>query len=182
MKVLGLVGLPASGKGECSAVAEELGIPVIVMGDLIRRYAEEAGLPATDQHLGTIARRLREERGMAALAELTVPAVREQKAPVVLIDGIRGDAEVELFRKTFSDFTLIAIDCPFQIRLERLRSRGRSDDMVNEDDLLSRDERECGFGLVHAMDGADIRIDNTGSLEECRAEIEKILKNIGSRV
>ncbi|WP_366898616.1 AAA family ATPase [Methanocalculus sp.] len=177
-----MVGLPASGKGECSAVAEELGIPVIVMGDLIRRYAEEAGLPATDQHLGTIARRLREERGMAALAELTVPAVREQKAPVVLIDGIRGDAEVELFRKTFSDFTLIAIDCPFQIRLARLRSRGRSDDMVNEDDLLSRDERECGFGLVHAMDGADIWIDNTASLEECRAGIEKILKTIGSSV
>ncbi len=182
MKVLGLVGLPASGKGECSAVAEELGIPVVVMGDLIRRYAEEEGLPATDQNLGTIARRLREERGMAALAELTVPAVREQNAPVVLIDGIRGDAEVELFRKTFSDFTLIAIDCPFHIRLARLRSRGRSDDMVHEGDLRSRDERECGFGLVNAMDGADIRIDNTGSLEGCRAEIEKILKTFGSMV
>ena len=75
MKVLGLVGLPASGKGECSRIAEELGIPVVVMGDLIRRYAEDEGLEATDLHLGTIARRLREMRGMAAIAELTVPVV-----------------------------------------------------------------------------------------------------------
>jgi len=174
-----LVGLPASGKGECSAVAEELGIPVVVMGDLIRRYAEKKGLAANDLNLGTIARRLREERGMAALAELTVPAVREQNAPVVLIDGIRGEAEVEVFRKTFPDFTLIAVDCPFTTRLARLRNRGRSDDMIHENDLRSRDERECGFGLAEAMEGADIRIDNTGSLEECRTEIRKILNTIG---
>ncbi|MCQ1537565.1 flagellar hook-basal body complex protein FliE [Methanocalculus taiwanensis] len=179
MKVLGLVGLPASGKGECSAVAAELGVPVIVMGDIIRNYAESEGLPHTDQHLGSIARRLREERGMAALAELTVPAVSALQAPVAIIDGIRGDAEVELFRRVFSDFMLIAIDCPFSMRLARLRARKRSDDMVHEDDLRSRDERECGFGLKNAMDGADIHIENTGSLEAFRDEIRCILKTIG---
>lgn len=179
MKVLGLVGLPASGKGECSRVAEELGIPVVVMGDQIRRHAEDEGMQGTDQHLGTIATRLRSERGMAAIAELTIPVIEELNAPVVLIDGIRGEAEVALYREKFDDFTLIAIESPFQIRLARLRERGRSDDMLNEDDLQSRDERECGFGLATAMKDADIRIGNTATLEALQNEIRHVLKDLG---
>ena len=36
MKVIGIVGMPASGKGEVSRIARDLGIPVVVMGDAIR--------------------------------------------------------------------------------------------------------------------------------------------------
>ena len=44
MKVIGVVGLPASGKGEFSKIASGMGIPVIVMGDMIRKAVSEAGL------------------------------------------------------------------------------------------------------------------------------------------
>ncbi|MBR1369422.1 hypothetical protein RJ53_07920 [Methanocalculus chunghsingensis] len=181
MKVIGLVGLPASGKGECSSIAGELGIPVVVMGDIIRAYAKDGGLEATDQHLGAIARRLREEKGMAALAELTAPAVKEKDAPIVLIDGIRGVAEVHHFREIFDDFILIAIDCPFPLRLSRLQERGRSDDTLSEADLRSRDERECSFGLGEAMDGADRRVSNTGSLQSFREEVKRMLQELRSQ-
>ncbi|MCP1714601.1 dephospho-CoA kinase [Methanocalculus alkaliphilus] len=178
MKVIGLVGLPASGKGECSSIAGELGIPVVIMGDIIRAYAQDEGVEATDQHLGTIARRLREERGMAALAELTVPAVKEHHAPILLIDGIRGVAEVQYFRSKFDDFTLIAIDCPFHLRLSRLQERGRSDDTLSEADLRSRDDRECSFGLGEAMNSADRRISNTGSLQSFCEEVRRVLQEL----
>jgi dephospho-CoA kinase len=36
MKVIGVVGLPASGKGEFSKIVKGMGIPVVVMGDVIR--------------------------------------------------------------------------------------------------------------------------------------------------
>lgn len=179
MKVLGLVGLPASGKGECSRIAEELGIPVVVMGDVIRQYAEEEGVDATDLHLGTIARRLREEQGMAAIAELTIPVIEALDAHVVLVDGIRGDAEVAFYRRHFPDFLLIAIECPFSERLRRLKERRRSDDMQSEDDLRLRDERECGFGLATAMHHADVRIENTTSLEAFQTRVRDILKELG---
>ncbi len=45
MKVIGIVGMPASGKGEASRIARDLGIPVVVMGDAIRERVKEAGLP-----------------------------------------------------------------------------------------------------------------------------------------
>ena len=57
MKVIGVVGLPASGKGEFSKIAERLGIPVVVMGDVVRNAVKKAGLTPTDGNLGAMANR-----------------------------------------------------------------------------------------------------------------------------
>ena len=59
MKVIGVVGLPASGKGEFSKIADGMGILVIVMGDMIRKAVKERGLDPTDANLGAIANKLR---------------------------------------------------------------------------------------------------------------------------
>ena len=93
MKVIGVVGLPASGKGEFSKIASAMGIPVIVMGDVIRNTVKNAGLEPTDANLGAIANKFRAERGMDAIAHLCIAAIEEQHAPLVVVDGIRGDAE-----------------------------------------------------------------------------------------
>ncbi len=96
LKVIGVVGLPASGKGEFSKIAAEMGIPVIVMGDMIRTAVPKRGLEPNDTNFGATANRLRAENGMDAIAALCIPEIKHQSAPLVLIDGIRGDAEVRL--------------------------------------------------------------------------------------
>ena len=87
MKVIGVVGLPASGKGEFSKIAADMGIPVIVMGDMIRRAVKEAGLEPDDTNFGATANRLRAEQGMDAIAQLCIPEIKKQSAPLVLVDG-----------------------------------------------------------------------------------------------
>jgi len=178
MKVIGVVGLPASGKGEFSKIAAEAGIPVIVMGDMIRAAVSKAGLEPTDANFGAIANRLRAENGMDAIAALCVPVINSQTAPLVLVDGIRGDAEVKLFRKHFLSFTLISIDSSFEKRLERIRSRGRSDDFVLPESLRTRDEREMRWGLMNALAEADIQIKNEGSLEEFSTLVKSVLASL----
>jgi len=178
MKVIGVVGLPASGKGEFSQTARSMGIPVIVMGDVIREAVTRAGLPVTDRNLGETANRLRQERGMAAIAELTLPAIEKEKAPVVLVDGIRGDAEVALFRARFPEFYLIGIDAPFASRLARLSSRGREDDGVTEEELLRRDRREISWGLGRALAESDYLICNDGTVQEFAAKVSSLLTEI----
>jgi dephospho-CoA kinase len=179
MKVIGVVGLPASGKGEFSKIAAEAGIPVIVMGDMIRAAVAQAGLEPTDTNFGATANRLRAENGMDAIAALCVPVVNSQTAPLVLIDGIRGDAEVRLFRKHFSTFTLISIESSFEKRLDRIRARGRSDDFIHPESLRARDEREMNWGLMNALANADIRIKNEGSLEEFSKSVTSVLVSLG---
>lgn len=178
MKVIGVVGMPASGKGEFSRIAQEAGIPVIVMGDMIRKAVREAGLEPNDTNFGATANRLRAERGMDAIAYLCVPEIQRLNAPLALVDGIRGDTEVALFRKNFEGFTLISIESLFEKRLERIAARARSDDFTTADALKNRDQRELGWGLGKALEQADIRIRNEGTLEEFERDVKHLLEEL----
>jgi dephospho-CoA kinase len=179
MKVIGVVGLPASGKGEFSKIAYGMNIPVIVMGDMIRKAVNEAGLLPNDTNFGATANRLRAEGGMDAIAKLCVPEIQKLSAPLVLIDGIRGDSEVALFRKHFSGFMLISIDSSFENRLGRIAARARSDDFTSADALRNRDDRETKWGLLNALKSADRHISNEGTLEEFSQAVHALLEQIG---
>ncbi|NHN46287.1 AAA family ATPase [Halostella sp. JP-L12] len=178
MRVIGTVGLPGSGKGEAAAVAEELGVPVVTMGDVIRRECRDRGLdPAT--HHGEIAQALREENGPDAIAERSLPVVEDalEESDTVLVDGLRSGIEVERFKAAFGDaFTLVSIEAPFELRAERVDDRGR-DKGVDEggESLEERDERELGFGMGEAMDRADAVIENTGSLAAFRRRVRTLI-------
>ena len=179
MKVIGVVGLPASGKGEFSKIAAGMGIPVIVMGDMIRRAVSEAGLEPNDTNFGATANRLRKEGGMDAIAKLCIPEIQKHTTPLVLIDGIRGDAEVALFRHHFSGFVLISIDSSFENRLARIAARARSDDFTSADALRNRDERETRWGLLNALGSADRHISNEGTLDEFSRAVRALLEQTG---
>jgi len=176
MKVIAFVGMPGAGKTEASNVAREMGIPVIVMGDVLREEVKKRGLPPTDENIGGVANLLRKEEGMDAIAKRCIPKIEQIKSDVVVVDGIRGIAEVEAFKKAFDDnFTLVKIDAPFELRLERLGRRGRSDDVGNVEWLRQRDERELSWGMGEAMEAADRSVTNLEPIQRFKDEIRSIL-------
>jgi dephospho-CoA kinase len=178
MGVIGVVGLPGSGKSEAAAVARECGIPVVTMGDVIRAACRERGLdPATDH--GRVARALREEGGPGAIAERSLPLVEDalDGSDTVLIDGLRSGVEAERFADAFGDaFTLVAIEAPPETRAERVAARGRdASTAAGGESLEERDERERGFGMGVAIERADRVVENTGSLEAFHEAIRALL-------
>ncbi|PSQ49197.1 hypothetical protein BRD15_03825 [Halobacteriales archaeon SW_6_65_15] len=176
MRVIGTVGLPGSGKGEAASVAEELGIPVVTMGDVIRQECRDRGLDPAEHH-GEIAGALREENGPDAIAQRSLPVIEEalEGSDAVLVDGIRAGVEVERFEEVFGEaFTLVSIEAPFEVRAERVESRGR-DETDDSESLRERDERERGFGMDEAIARADATIDNTGTLEAFHEKIRALL-------
>ncbi len=175
MRVIGIVGLPGSGKSEAAAVARELGIPVVTMGDVIRAACRDRGLDPAEHH-GEVAQALRQEGGPAAIAEASLPHIRSalSDADTVVVDGIRSDAEVDRFEEAFGDaFTLVRIEAPFEVRAARLETRGRDNTAVES--LQERDDRELGFGMGEAMENAHVVIENTGTLEEFHAKIRDLV-------
>jgi dephospho-CoA kinase len=176
MTVIATVGLPGSGKGETATQAEELGVPVVTMGDVIREACRDRGLDPAEYH-GEVAQALREENGPGAIAEASLPQIREalEDSDVVLVDGVRSDVEVDIFEDAFGeDFLLVSIEAPQDLRRERLTERGRDD--LDGESLEDRDERELGFGMGEAMEQADVRIQNTGSLAAFQERIREILE------
>ena len=177
MRVIGTVGLAGSGKGEFATVAEELGVPAVTMGDVIRQACRDRGLDSAEHH-GAVAQALREENGPTAIAEASLPHVEAAlaDADTVLVDGIRSDVEVEVFEERFGeDFLLVSIEAPFELRRQRVGERGRDNVGDDGESLAVRDERELGFGLGDAMERADRTIHNTGTLEEFREQVREVL-------
>jgi dephospho-CoA kinase len=182
MSVIGIVGLPGSGKSEAAAVAREMGIPVVTMGDVIREACRDRGLDPAEHH-GRVAQALREESGQEAIAERSLPIIERERddSSTVLVDGIRSGVEVERFKERFGEeFSLIAIEAPFELRAERVDARGR--DVASADggeSLEARDERELGFGMDDAIERADERVENTDSLAAFQDHIRTLLAEEG---
>ncbi len=95
MKVLGVTGMPGSGKSIFLDTAIEKSAIVVSMGDIIREKAAERG-----EDTGTTARKIREEFGQYIVSELTVERIKEilkedNGANFILVDGIRSPYEIE---------------------------------------------------------------------------------------
>jgi dephospho-CoA kinase len=176
MRVIGTVGLPGSGKGEFATVAREAGVPVVTMGDVVRAETRARGLDPASDH-GRVAQAMREEDGPLAVAERSLPMVRErlEEADTVVVDGLRSGDEAERFEEAFGEaFLLVAITAPNAVRAERLDLRGRDD--PDAETVADRDERELGFGMGEAMARADLELDNGDSLSEFRERAGAVLE------
>ena len=176
--VIGIVGLPGSGKSEAARVARNHGIPVVTMGDVIRQACRDRGLDPTTDH-GAVAKALRDEHGPGAIAEASLPHIEAalEENSTVVVDGIRSDVEVDRFEEAFGGaFTLVSIEAPFETRAARLDIRGRdADERDGGESLSDRDERELAFGMGRAIERADRSLENTSSLDAFREQVSEIL-------
>lgn len=178
VSVFAFVGAPGAGKTEAAAVGKELGFPVVTMGEVVRVELRRRGLELSDANAGRVATELRANEGLDAVAKRCVPLVKGvagERKGVVVVDGIRGVAEVEAFKKEFGDdFVLVRVDAPLRVRYERIQARGRGDDSLSLEEFKNREARERGWGMEEAMKKADKIVQNNGSLEAFRREIKKL--------
>lgn len=200
MKIIGLVGLPGSGKGEASRVASQQGLRVLVMGDVIRQEAALQGLEATDRNLGRIGSALREAEGPQAVARRVLESARASGEDTIVVDGLRSGEEAEYFATHAEHFYLVEICAPSEARLRWLQARGRPDDPgmsragIEEQDqdekiiascqepdglaaaaLEQRECREMGWGMCRAIEAASIKLRNDGCLDEFRENVRRLL-------
>jgi len=195
LKIIGFVGLPGSGKSVASDVAREMGLKVLVMGDVIRQEAAAGGLEPSDENLGKVGNMLRNIEGTAAVAKRTLERVGKEK--IIVVDGLRSKSEADFFRANSVEFHLIKIVAPAELRIGWIESRGRSDDpgvplsssnarasSSSENRMAAaleqREGREMGWGMREAMEEADLVLRNDAGLEEFRKSVQKLLKELAS--
>ena len=184
MKIIGFVGLPGSGKGVASDVARQMGIRVLVMGDVIRSEAARLRLAPSDENLGAVGNTLRAQEGPAAVARRTLQKAAGET--IIVVDGLRSQAEADFFRAAAEEFHLVEITAPGESRMKWITARGRPDDpravssFCTEDNnhaaIEQRDSRELSWGMCEAMRMADVRLKNDGNLEQFRGEVRELLK------
>lgn len=175
-KIVCVTGMPGSGKEEFIEVAAGLGFEVVRMGDIVREEVARKGLDQDDATVGGLANSERKKYGLGIWAVRTLPRI---SGSMVLIDGIRGIAEIEVYRQAFPEgLYVVSIEASDEVRFERINRRGRGDATTTKEEFRERDEREKSWGLLQAMGEADFRILNEGPLEEYRAKAGRVLREI----
>ena len=197
------MGLPGSGKSVASDVAREMGLTVLVMGDVIRLEAARLGLQPNDESLGMVGNMLRAQDGPQAVAQRILEKAKSTGEDMIIVDGLRSKAEADFFRAHSEEFHLVEIHAPGDSRLRWIKNRGRSDDPVHgggdaagyaigdkdkissgPDDrqtvaaLAKRDDREQGWGICEAILEADLRIGNEGDLQSFRRCVQMLLEEL----
>jgi dephospho-CoA kinase len=176
MKLFCVTGMPGAGKEEFAKVAEENGIKVIRMGDVVRAEAKNKGLEFSDENVGGLANYERLNRGYGIWAERTLPLL---EGDVVIVEGIRCPEEIEVFRSKTeqTDLEIVAIHSSPKTRWKRLLRRARKDDVISEEEFGKRDHRELRWGICSVIAVADHMIVNEGTLEDLRSKSLDFLKS-----
>jgi dephospho-CoA kinase len=171
MKVMGICGLPGSGKSFVTEVAKNHGFTIFNMGDVIREEALKRNMSA-----GNVAVQLRKEKGNNVVAKIIVEKIKENKNELFIIEGIRSLFEVEFFEENFNDFKILSIFSSPGTRFNRLKMRNREDDSQSYEKFKQRDEREFDFGIAKVIVCSDYLIINEYGLDEYKKELINFFK------
>ena len=177
MQVMGISGMPGSGKSLVSEIAAEKGAIIVSMGDIVREEAKKRGESSKET-----ARNLRKEHGQYIIAELTIKKIKNLESEgiknPIIVEGIRSHHEVEMFKENFKNFIILSIFANPNLRFERLQNRMREDDSKDYAEFVKRDQMELDFGIGNVISLSDKIIINESDLESYTQKINAFLEEI----
>lgn len=171
IRVVGLTGPNAAGKGEVARYLQELGFAYFSLSDVVREEATQRGLDHSRENLIRTGNDLRALHGVGVLADRVVARLAGRG----IVDSIRSPGEVEVLRRV-SGFVLLGVDAPIALRFERSSRRGRLGDGSTLEEFARKETLEnttdpAAQQLRATFELADLVVENSGTLEELRVRV-----------
>jgi dephospho-CoA kinase len=176
--VVGLAGMPGSGKSLVVEAALQRGYAVVTMGNIVREETRRRGLELNPKNIGAVMLEMRKTGGEGIIAEKCVPRIEQKASKKVIVDGLRSLHEVDVFKARFPGFSLVAIHSSSETRFNRLYRRRRSDDPDGWELFRERDMRELTVGLGNAIALAEHLIINEKSKADTKAAAKEVLRRL----
>jgi dephospho-CoA kinase len=174
MLIVAVTGMPGSGKSVVAGVVSRvLNLPVYSMGDIVREEVRRRGLPLTSSNIELIARKLREERGDAAVAEILAVRITSESPKGAIVDGMRSLAEARVFAG-MGRLCIVAVHASPRTRYQRILARSRKGDAVSWGEFVERDLNNIRLGIGEVIALADYMIVNESTLRELELQALRI--------
>ncbi len=171
-----LTGMPGSGKSTIVSALKSKGIETLNLGDGVRAEAKRRNLEPSGENLGKIMLQLREKNGPGAIANLLTDQIQNSKSNIIIVDGVRSIAEIEVL-KNVGSVKLLSIEAAAETRFKFLKARGRSDDPETKEKFAERDNREISVGIDKSISIADETISNNDlTLDELTELAHTVIK------
>ena len=175
--IIAIAAMPGAGKATASELARDRGMPVLLCGDVVREEASRRRLSPTPENLGSLMLKMRDEEGPDVMAKRLVPKINDTQSNVVVVEGLRGLDELELFREYFK-VRLLAIHSSPDQRFQRLLRRRRSDDPKTQEEFHQRDRRELAVGIGSVIALADNLIVNDSTVEAFKLKLNRFFEEV----
>ncbi len=186
--VIGLVGSHGVGK---TTVAEHIerrchGQTQIYTPLLsLRKLAQQIPLQDWRDTLSEIRRCLEVRWGDQAIARRIAARIKRkilrEKFPIIVIDGVQTEAEAQVFRQEFPNFTLLCIEAKRDTRLEFIRRRAetRRDKRMDRSEITRLDQLWSQRDVLKLAPSADYVISNHGTLDKLLDRTEEVIQLAG---
>ena len=173
--------MPGSGKSTIVSALKARGLEALNLGDGVRAEAKKRNLEPTGENIGNLMLELRDKNGPGAVATLLTEQIKNSQSKVIIIDGVRSTAEIQVL-KNVGSVKLLSIEASADTRYKFLGARGRSDDPETRIKFEERDKRELGVGIDKSIEIADETISNNNItkdelIERAYSVIEKWIDN-----
>ncbi|MGI6278799.1 MAG: hypothetical protein ACOYJ8_03275 [Patescibacteria group bacterium] len=184
--VIGLVSPISAGKGTVVEFLQKKGFLALSLSDRIREEITSRNQKITRERLLAVADELRQNFGSAVLARRTWQIAQNQNNQKIVIDSIRGIAEVDFF-KNKPGFYLIGIKAPRKKRFAWAKKRAREGEPLTWEEFVKVDKRDffsgdgqVGRNIPACLKKADDIINNEGTVKDLENKVEKVLEKIFS--
>ncbi|TFG15267.1 flagellar hook-basal body complex protein FliE [Candidatus Thorarchaeota archaeon] len=178
MKIIIITGMPGAGKSEVAKQFKQSGLPIVIMGDVIRLEVKKRGMKATPKNTKKVMLELRAVDGPAAVAERCINQLEKIDSDTVIIEGCRSIPEMNRFREFSNDVITVAVHSSPITRFTRLQSRNRKDAPEKWEVFRERDLREISVGIGGVIALSDHMIVNESSIEELRRITLKVMESV----
>lgn len=177
--IIGIVGLPGSGKSEAVEFFKSKNVPIVSFSSVINEYIDSNNLEHTEEVHRKVRNDLRAEKGFEALAVVSQDNVAEalKKNNLVAIDGLRSWEEYEYLKKTFpkARVVILALYVDKHTRYNRIQERAYRSGLGGAE----RDEHEVlelHMGPTIAL--ADFLVKNNFSLRDFYDKLDDVYRTI----
>ncbi len=182
MIVIGLVGKKGSGKETFTKFLEEVSdkeIAHVRFSDLLKETLELWSLSQTRENLQKLAVVMNQGFGEGTLSNAIFERLKNLKAEVIVIDGVRWESDVQMVRKFPKNF-LIYITADLKTRYERLKKRGEKDgeNATTFEQFVSEENAANELLIPKIGEGADFKIENEGSFEEFKKKVINLYSSL----
>lgn len=178
LKIIIITGMPGAGKSEVASAFHNAGIPLIIMGDVIRQETRNRGLETNPENTKKVMLELREVHGPGAVATRCLDGLCKHESDIIVIEGCRSIAEIDVFDDYAEEVIVVCVHTSPKIRYSRLQERNREDAPSNWEVFRERDIREVSVGLGAVIALSDIMLINEGTIDQIRKSSKELVEKL----
>lgn len=181
--VIGLVGEKGSGKQTfvnfIKLIRKDLNIRQVRFSDILAETLLIWDIPISRANLQKLSLIMEGGFGKSSLANAAKFNIADDPSQVIILDGIRRKAELELIRK-FKNNLLIYISAKGNLRYERLRKRSEKvgETGLTSEQFKAEEKSKAEAEIPNLGKKADLKIDNNGTLEQFANKITQLAKKL----